>query len=73
MEQKIAEVMRDIVGQLGSVVDDYAADFDENDTDNYKRQLFVHVDERLEQEMAQAGDSVLSELHNEAPRYLISE
>ena len=73
MEEKIAVVMRDIVGQLGSVVDDYEAEFDEKNVDNYKRGLFVHVDGRLEKEMAQVGNAALSELHNEAPRYLISE
>lgn len=66
-------VMRDIVGQLGSVVDDYEAVFDEKNTDNYKRGLFVHVDGRLERKMAQVGNDVLSKLHNEATKYLIGE
>lgn len=73
MEEKIAVVMRDVVGQLGSVVDDYEATFDEDNTENYKRDLYVYVDEKLEQELSQVGSTALSELHNEAPRYLIGE
>ena len=73
VEEKIAVVMRDIVGQLGSIVDNYEAEFDETNKDNYKKGLFMHVDGRLEREMAEVGSTVLSELHNEAPRYLIGE
>ena len=73
VEQKIAVVMRDIVGQLGSVVDGYEAEFDEKSTENYKNGLFVYIDGKLEQELAQVGSAALSELHNEAPRYLIGE
>ena len=73
VEEKIAVVMRDVVGQLGSVVDGYEATFDEDNTENYKRELYVYVDEKLEQELSQVGSTALSELHNEAPRYLIGE
>ena len=73
MEQKIAVVMKDIVGQLGSVVDGYDVEFDENNTETYKTGLFRFVDERLEREMALVGTQALSELHNEAPRYLIGK
>ena len=73
MEQKIAVVMRDVLGQLGKVVDRYEATFDENDTENYKRGLYVYVDKELEQELANVGSTALSELHDEAPRYLIGE
>jgi hypothetical protein len=73
VEQKIAVVMRDVLGQLGTVVDRYEATFDEKDTENYKRGLYVYVDKELEQELANVGSTVLSELHDEAPRYLIGK
>ena len=73
VEQKIAIVMRDVLGQLGTVVDRYEATFDESDTENYKRGLYVYVDKELEEELAKVGSTALSELHNEAPRYLIGE
>ena len=73
VEQKIAVVMRDVLGQLGAVVDRYEATFDENDTGNYKRGVYVYVDKELEQELAKVGSTALSELHDEAPRYFIGE
>ena len=73
MEQKIAVVMRDVLGQLSTVVDHYEATFDENDTENYKRGLYVYVDKELEQELANVGSTALSELHDEAPRYFIGK
>ena len=73
VEQKIAVVMRDVLGQLGTVVDGYEATFDEKDTENYKRGLYAFVDGKLEQELAKVGSTALSELHNEAPRYLIGK
>lgn len=73
VEQKIAVVMRDVLGQLGMVVDRYEATFDEKDTENYKRGLYVYVDKELEQELANVGSTALSELHDEAPRYFIGK
>lgn len=73
VEQKIAEVMKSVIGQLSSVVDSYEAEFDEQNTEAYKRGLYVHVDGELEQQLTQVGSAALSELYNEAPRFLISE
>ena len=73
MEKKIAVVMRDVLGQLGSVVDRYDGAFNENDTENYKIGLFEFVDKELEEELSKVGSNALSELHNEAPSYLIGE
>ena len=73
VEQKIAVVMRDVLGHLGTVVDRYEATFDENDTETYKRGLYVYVDQELEQELANVGSTALSKLHDEAPRYLIGK
>ena len=73
VEQKIAEVMGGVLGQLGRVVDRYETTFDENDTENYKRGLYVYVDKELEQELTKVGSTALNKLHDEAPRYLMGE
>ena len=73
VEQKIAVVMKDVLEQLGSVVDGYKATFVEDNPVSYKDGLYIYVNEKLEQKLAMVGSTALSELHNEAPKFLIGE
>ena len=73
VEQKLTLGMKDVVSQMGEIVDHYDDHFDPASVETYKHGLCEYLDASLVEEFEKVGATVLGRVYEETQRSLIGQ